>query len=459
MRERILHESLARLCLRLAAPAVALSLLHGLNLLVDIAWAGHLLGTDAVAALSVVFSLNHLVFAVEALVAVGASTLLSRALGADDADAERRIYRAANLLCLSLGGALIVLGYAFAPLLLRVLGLDGASLELGWDFYALYLAGTPLVLYAFTSSSLLQGHGALGRMAAVAAAGIVCNALLTPLLIHAGLGIRAVALGALAGQLLVCLGNRHWLARRSGFSLSLLGAGVATLRRVLAIGQSSAVLQAGYFVQAFLVFSAVARYGSTTDTALMGASYRLVLLAVYLATGFSRALQPVLGMSLGVGDSDRAWRAFCVFNAGALVVVLPLWLILMLAPRAAVHAIVPDLALSGAQLADVRVYFAIVPLIPFLLTSLVFLQNAGHAHWVTALGLVRLFGLFLPAIWLLPRAFGLAGVYGSLAWMDAALVPIVLALGWYLRNRRARDAAGSGPLGDQQPVVERHASP
>jgi Na+-driven multidrug efflux pump len=435
VRERILSEPLARLCLRLATPAVALSLLHGLNLLVDIAWAGHLLGTDAVAALGVVFSLNHLVVAFEALVAVGASTLLSRALGADDADAERRIYRAASLLCLVLGAVLIVLGYAFAPPLMRLLGLDGASLQLGRDFYLLYLAGTPLVLYAFTSSSLLQGHGALGRMAAMAAAGIACNALLTPLLIHAGLGIRAVALGTLAGQLLVCIGNRHWLARRSGFSLSPLGAGGATLRSMASIGQSGALLQGVYFVQGLLVFSAVARWGDTTDTAIMGAAYRVILLAVYFATGFSRALQPVLGMSLGAGDSGRAWRAFGVFNALAALAIVPCWLVLVLAPHAILHAILPGIAPDASRLADLRLDFAIVPLIPFLLTSLVFLQNAGHAHWVSVLGLVRLLVLLLPAIAWLPQWLGLTGVYAALALTDAALVPIVFALGWRLRNR------------------------
>lgn len=427
-RERILHGNLAGLCVRLAAPAVAVTVLHGINLLVDMVWAGHLLGTASVAALAVVYSLNHLVFSVEALIAVGASMVLSRALGADNVTEAARIYRVTSLLCLLLGALLIVLGHAGARPLMHAMGLRGGTLELGWDYFSLYLLGMPVSLYAFASSSLLQGHGALGRMTVIWVSGIALNALLTPLLIHAGFGIRAAAIGTLAGQCLVCAGNLQYLRHQHGFSLSPLGCSGDAMRRVLAIGQSGFAMQLGYFVQAFLVFSAIARYGDADDTAVMGASYRLVLLGVYLATGFSRALQPVLGMSVGAGDTRRAWRAFGVFNLGALLLMLLYWLPVMLMPAAAIHLILPDLVLSAAQRGDARIYIGILPLLPFLLISLVRFQAVGLARWVTWLGLARLLLLFLPAIWVLPRVLGLSGVYWALAWMDATLFVLVLLI-------------------------------
>ncbi|HET6545727.1 MAG TPA: MATE family efflux transporter [Rhodanobacteraceae bacterium] len=435
----VLHGPLAALCMRLAVPAVAVTVLYGLNLLVDMVWAGQLLGTDAVAALSVVYSLNHLVFSVEALVATGAAMVLSRALGAGETATAARVYRAASLLCLLLGALLTLLGYALAPRLLHLMGLSGQALDLGWEYYGLYLPGTPIALYAFTSSSLLQGHGALGRMTRNCALGILLNAVATPLLIGAGFGIRAAAIGMLAGQLLICIANLRYLHGQPGFSLSPLGAGRAVVRRVLAIGQSGFTVQLVYFAQAFLAFSAVARYGRAPDIAVMGVAYRLVLLGVYLATGFSRALQPVLGMSAGAGDLARAGRAFGVFNAGALLVMLLYWLPLMLVPEAAFHVILPDLRMSAAQLGEVRIWFAILPLVPFLLSSLVLFQAIGLARWVTLLGLVRLLVLFVPAVWLFPRIWGLAGIYGALAWMDAAMFVLVLAAG----SRRIFGRAGA----------------
>ncbi|HET8553430.1 MAG TPA: MATE family efflux transporter [Rhodanobacteraceae bacterium] len=427
-RERILHDGLGGLCLRLAAPAVAVTVLHGANLLVDMVWAGHLLGTESVAALSVVYSLNHLVFSVEALVAVGTAMVLSQALGADSPRDASQVYRAASLLCLLFGASLIGLGYAWAPDLLGVMGLHGRTLTLGWEYFGLYLLGMPLGLYAFVSSGLLQGHGAIGRMTVVWVLAIALNAALTPVLIEAGFGIRGAALGTMAGQWLICVGNWHFLRRQPGFTLKPLGVGRLVLRRVLAIGQSGFTMQLVYFVQAFLVFSTVARYGDVTDIAIMGATYRLVLLGVYLATGFSRALQPVLGMSVGAGQWRRVRKAFGVFNLGALLTVLAYWLPLMLAPAFAFHLIVPGLDVTATQLGEARVYFAIMPLFPFLLTSLVLLQAVGLARWVTWLGVIRLLLLFVPAIYVLPRVLGLPGVYWALAWMDAALFVLVLGL-------------------------------
>lgn len=427
-RHRILHAGLGGLCLRLAAPAVAVTVLHGVNLLVDMIWAGHLLGTASVAALSVVYSLNHLVFSVEALIAAGAAMVLSQTLGAGANLDAARVYRAASLLCLVFGALLIVLGYAWAPWLLGAMGLHGRILALGWEYFGLYLWGMPLSLYAFVSSSMLQGHGALGRMTAIWALGIACNAILTPILMQTGFGLRGAALGTLAGQCLICIGNVHFLRRRPGFTIKPFGAGRVMLCRILAIGQSGFTMQLVYFVQAFLVFSAVARYGGTDDMAVMGATYRLVLLGVFLATGFSRALQPVLGMNVGADRWQRVRKAFVVFNGGGLLVVLIYWLPLMLAPAFAFHLIVPHLHLAATQLDEARVYLAILPLFPFLLTSLVLLQAVGLARWVTGLGLIRLLVLFLPAIYVLPHWLGLSGVYWALAWMDAALFMLVLGV-------------------------------
>ncbi|MDN5923548.1 MAG: hypothetical protein L0H70_00955 [Xanthomonadales bacterium] len=424
----ILRDPLPRLCLRLALPALVVTVLHGVNLLIDMVWAGHLLGTSAATALSVAYTLNHLLFSAEALVATGAAMTLSHALGAGKFGDAARVYRATSALCLLLGVVLMVLGYAFARPLLAGMGLHGPTLQLAWDYYGWFLLGMPLSLYAFASSSLLQGHGALTRMTWIWVAGIALNALLTPCLMILGLGIRAAALGCIAGQVLICIGNVGYLRYQQGFSLSPLAAGWRVLRRMLGIGQSGFALQIVYFVQAFLVFYAVGHYGDAADTAVMGAAYRLVLLGVYIATGFSRALQPVLGMSMGAGDEARARRALVVFNAAALVAVGIYWLPLMLAPSFALHLILPSLDLRASQVGDVCIYFAILPLLPFLLTSLVWFQSSARAAWVTWLGLARLLLLFVPAIWLLPQLLGVRGVYWSLAWMDAALFIVVLVI-------------------------------
>ncbi len=429
-RADVLHAPLGRLCLRLAAPAVAITVLHGVNLLIDMVWAGHLLGTAPVAALSVAYSLSHLVFSVEALVAVGAAMVLSQALGAGNGDDAQRVYRATSRLCLVFGLLLIALGYVFAQPLLRLMGLDGHTLALGWDYFSVYVLGMPVALYAFASSGLLQGHGALGRMTAVWTLGILANALLTPLLMQAGLGLRGAALGTIAGQCLICAGNVLLLRRYPGFSLDVRRVGRAMTTRMLAIGQSGFTMQLVYFVQAFLVFRTLARYGGVDDLAVMGSTYRLVLLGVYLATGFSRALQPVLGMSVGARQPVRVRKAFVVFNLQALGLMLAYWLPLMLAPRFAFHLVMPNLTVTATQLGQARLYFAVMPLFPLLLTSLVLFQATGRARWVTWLGVARLLLFFAPAIVLLPRLLGATGVYAALAVMDAALFVLVAGIVW-----------------------------
>jgi len=429
-RGALLTAPIGRLLVTLSAPALAVTALHAAGVLVDVVFAGHLIGSEAIAALGVVHALNHVVFALEALVAVGAGTVLSVAIGERDAAARCQVLPAVGLLTTAVSLVIVGVGAMLAHPALGLLGLQGETLAMGWAYYRVYLAGSVLVVFAFASGALLQARGDLLRLTLHQAAGLGATVLATPLLIGpAGLGLAGAAGGTVAGAAVTAALNTVALLQASRGLRPLRAPSWQLLGRVLRVGQSGLLMQLSYFVQGALVFGMLARVGDGGDLAFMGATYRLVLVGVYLATGFARALQPIVGVNHGAGAPGRVARAFVLFNAGALAVMATPWLAIMAAPATVLRLLAPDLALSAAQAADFRVYFAIVPVLPFLLTTLTLYQSIGLAWQVTALGLVRLGVLFVPALVVLPRVFGVSGVYYALAWMDLALAALLLVHG------------------------------
>ena len=320
---------------------------------------------------------------------------------------------------------LLVLGLLFARDTLAFLGLQGTTLEMAWQYYRVYLGGAWLIIYAFCTGMLLQARGRLTTMTTYQAAGIVVTALVTPASILSGMGLAGAAMGSVAGAAVTGALNTVALLREHDGA-----GGMRTSRAVAAavlnVGQSGMLIQLVYFVQGVLVYRALARLGTESDLALMGATFRFVLLTVYVATGFSRAFQPVAGINFGAGDRPRVLRAFVVFNAGALAIIAIPWLIAMAYPAAILDLVAPGLTLSADAVSNFRSYMLVGPVVPFLLMSMTLYQAIGLQWHVTVLGLVRVFVLFLPAVMLAPAWFGIAGVYYALAWMDLSLAVIVV---------------------------------
>jgi Na+-driven multidrug efflux pump len=316
------------------------------------------------------------------------------------------------------GGALL------APPALHLLGLHGRAFDMGWAYYRVYLAGSAAVIYAYCTGALLQARGELTRMALNQAAGLLTTAVVTPVLMGlAGFGLPGAAFGTMAGAIVAAVLNTASLRRME--AVALVRPTRAIVGRILSIGQSGMLMQLSYFAQGFLVFWTLARIGTERDLAFMGVTYRLVLFGVYLATGFSRGLQPLVGISYGAGDGRRVARAFLVFNAGALAVLIGPWLVAIARPAAVIGVLAPGLSISALDAVHFRTYLSVLLVAPFLLTSLTLYQAIDLPWQVTAFGLVRLVGFFVPAVLLLPRWFGLSGIYDALAGMDFALTILV----------------------------------
>ena len=440
--DAIRRGALPRLFLTLSVPALLVTALQGLNILLDVVYGGRLIGTSAVAALGVVHTLNHVVFSLEALIAIGAAAAMSIAVGRGDRAAGRQIFAATVLACGVAAVLLVIVGLLFARDALAYLGLQSTTLEMAWQYYRVYLGGSVVIIYAFCAGMLLQARGRLAAMTINQAAGIAVTAVVTPASMMFGMGLAGAAAGTVAGATVTAALNTAALLReRDG--VGGLSTSWPVAAGVLRVGQSGMLIQLAYFAQSVLVYRTLARLGTESDLALMSATFSFVLLAVYAATGFSRAFQPVAGINFGAGDRARVLRAYAVFNAGALAAMTVPWLIVMANPSAMLRLVAPGLEVSADAVANFRTYLLVVPVVPFLLLTMTLCQAIGLQWQVTVFGVVRIGGLFLPAVLLAPAWFGIAGVYYALAWMDLALAVLVALTAIFVVRPRLSDGSAS----------------
>jgi MATE family, multidrug efflux pump len=164
---------------------------------VDTYFAGKI-STDALAALSISFPIFFIIIALDNGISVGASALISNALGAKKPD-EVRLYKAQTFtfgvifaICISW------IGLTISPPLFRILGASGAYLELALSYINVIFLGAVFFVLSASGNAILLAHGNSKTMRNVLILAFVLNCILDPWFLYGGFGVPAMGLRGIA---------------------------------------------------------------------------------------------------------------------------------------------------------------------------------------------------------------------------------------------------------------------
>ncbi|MEA4966374.1 MAG: MATE family efflux transporter [Oscillospiraceae bacterium] len=409
---RMTKTPIPRLVLSMAAPTVASQMVSVVYNTAD-TWFVSQIGTSAAAAVGVVFSLMSIIQAFGFGFGMGASSLISRQLGARDDEAANRYGNSAFCAALLFGFLLLAGGLLCLDNLLRVLGSTETVLPYARDYARYILLGAPIMCASFVLSNILRAEGeAVLSMWGLCTGGLL-NLGLDPLLIFGlrmGIGGAAVAtvasqcvsflilLGAfLRGKSIVRLGPQ-WVSRDIRDYLRIIRIGLPTICR-----QGMASLAAA------LMNIQASPYGDAALAAIT-ISNKVYLLVRNLVIGIGQGFQPVAGYNYGAGNRGRVREAFrfatllgtavCVAAAAALAVGAETVLLWFRDDPAVVEI--------GAK--ALRFACFVLPFMAYSTYVNQLYQCLGFSKQATFLACCRQGVFYLPLIFLLPWLLGLTGV-------------------------------------------------
>jgi len=415
--------------------------------LVDAFFIGRGVGPLALAGTAVVFPLQLFAVGVGSMGGVGTASLVSRSLGAGDQGRANRALGTLVTLALSAGIAASFLGRLALLPLLDLLGARGEILPFARDYMAILLFGLPLQVLGLGLSSVLRAEGnARTPMTAMILSAAV-NTLLDALFIFGlGWGIAGAAWATVLSQGFVA----GWLGGRLLSGKSVLKPKAVDLapdpgiaREILAVGFSElAELTAASFMVTVVVHS-MARYGSPLAVAAYGVVSRILSFAYLPLFGVAQGLQPILGYNYGAGLWSRARRAILVSTITAATISLAAFLLLQLlaGPLFGIFTGSPALRDLGAR--SLRTMTLGFFCVGFHIIGASLFRALGKAIPALFLSLSAEVILFLPLVLVLPRFWGLEGLWLSYPASDllSALVTGTVSLR-QLRELKEREKKG-----------------
>ena len=429
--EMMLNAPVSRVIPRLAIPTIISMLITSIYNMADTFFVSQL-GTSASGAVGVIFSAMAIIQAVAFMIGMGTGTNVSQALGAGDEERARRFASTGFFTAFGVGVVLAALGLSNIDWLVRFLGATETIAPYAKAYATYIFYATPLMMCSFVMNNLLRFEGlAIYGMVGITTGGIL-NMALDPIFIFVlGLGTAGAAIATAISQcvsflILLVMSN----TRPDALSIHPhhFRPSLATYGRILYNGFPSLGRQGIASVSTILLNTAAGVYGDAAIAAMSIVS-RFIMFINSSVIGFGQGFQPVCGFSYGAGRYSRVREAFWFCVKVATMILLVLAGISMLFSQQIITVFRRDDAevIRIGTLA-LRLQLATMPLWGFIVMGNMFTQSIGYGVRATLLSIARQ-GIFLiPALLILPRAFGLIGIQCAQPLSDVCTLVFTLVI-------------------------------
>lgn len=420
---------LSRLFWRYVTPTVAAMLITGIYVTIDGIFVGHVLGQDGMAGLMLAYPICAVLYAVGALIGMGASSLVSFYLGLGNPAKARHIVGNALVMVLLASALLSFIGIRYGEPMLAWMGAEGEIFTAGLSYLQAYAWLGVFAVLSMAFSSLLRNDGRPGFVTLIMVVGGLLNVLLDYLLMVVfPFGLAGVATATMLAQAvtgLACLW--HFFTPRSQLRISwdTLRPDLRLMGETVRLGISSFLMYLYLSVVLALHNKALLAVGTSLHVAAYGVISYTEAFFYLVFEGIAMGIQPIASFNAGAGHWRRVLRirnlALGVTLGIALCAMFPLYLW----PEAAVYLFAGDNAtlLPVASL-GIWLYFWGLPMEGLLLVGATYFQAINRARIASLLtgGKLVLIGGFL---WGFSTLWGVPGVWLALPTCSSLLVLVM----------------------------------
>ncbi|HUU64503.1 MAG TPA: MATE family efflux transporter [Dehalococcoidales bacterium] len=414
--------------------------------IIDTFWVARL-GYQAIAALTVVLPYHILVIAISVGSGIGINALTSRRFGERNIEATNHVAGQIFSLAGFLGVIFLVAAVFFSEPILIMSGATPDIMDFATQYLTILGFGMPFIFFMIIASSLLRGSGDAVRPMAFMITATVANIILDPFLIFGigpfpEMGVRGAALATVIAQLLGAgLSFYYIVARKSAYRVKLLylRPSLTILRDIYRVGFPSMIMQVTESVVFALFNYVVSAFGSLT-LAAVGITIRIADLAWMPMWGASQGLLPIVGFNFGARLWDRLWRAVKLASGGLMLVTgVALVLLEIFAPEL-IAIFSDDPELMAIAVPAMRIFLSTLVIVGPSILFITTFQGLSKGKEALVLSLIRQFVFFVPLLFLLPRIWGMNGVWLSVPISDT-LAFLVSGL-WLFREYKLQQRTG-----------------
>ncbi|BBD46718.1 MAG TPA: MATE family efflux transporter [Porphyromonadaceae bacterium] len=432
-----------KLLAQYSLPAIIGMVITSLYHIVDSIFIGHGIGASALSGMAVTFPIMNILAAFSTLIGVGGATLTSIRLGEKDEENARSILGHVALVNTVNGTLLGVVTLFFLEPVLKLFGASETLLPYASDFLSVYMIGIPVGFVFIGLNNIMRVTGYPKKAMLSSFLTVAVNVLLAPIFIFVlGWGMKGTALATVLSQLaglvwvLMHFFNKNSLIRFEikGFKLS-----GKTIVNMMAIGVSPFLMNLTSSLVVSIINFGLMKHGGDLAIGAYGIINRILFLFGMIVIGLTMGMQPIVGYNYGAKQIDRSFKALRYTIIVSVLIMTFGFLFSQLFPTLIMRMFTSDRELLDISVRGLRITTVLFPVIAVQMVISNFFQSVGKAKIAVFLSLTRQLIFLIPFLLLLPRYFGLDGVFMSMPAADLiAFFVTILTFTYQYKGMRVR---------------------
>ncbi len=425
-------EKVGLLLFKMSAPAIVGMLVQSLYNIIDGIFIGQYVGPNGLAAISIVMPMQMILMALGMLFGIGGASIISRRMGNNDLEGASLALGNMVALCVGSGLLCLLIGVLAGDSMIRFSGANEALMPYCRSYFYIVILGTPMITFSMAGSSSARAEGNANVAMISMLIGAILNILLDALfIVYLGFGIKGAAsatvlsmsvsalyliLFYMSGKSVLSIRLRHMILKWA-VVWEMATIGMSDFARTLAMSLTMALMN-----------NTITRLGGEISMAAFAVFFRVSGFLFMAMMGIGQGAQPIIGFNYGANQLDRVKKTLRLAIVSATTISLFGFVILELFPGPLFRIFSSDPEFIDIGKQACRIMVIAFPLIGYQMIAVSLCQALGKAGAALFLALSRQVVFLIPMILILPRIFGITGVWFALPAADAVTFGVTFIL-------------------------------
>lgn len=428
-------QPIGKLLIKQAVPASIGILVMSLNILVDTIFVGNWIGSTAIAAINVVLPVSFFIAALGMSIGIGGSSIISRALGANNSNKALKTFGNQLTLTLLLTVTMITFGLYYVDDIIPAFGGKGNIFEPAKIYYTIVLYGVPFLALCMMGNTVIRAEGKPKFAMYAMMIPSIGNLLLDYLLINVlDFGMEGAA-WATTGSYLLCFAFIFWFFLSDNSELKIkwndFGLDLSIIKEIGSLGFVTLARQAVVSITYLFMNNILFELGGETSVTAYAIVGRMLMFALFPVYGITQGFLPIAGYNYGAEQYGRVRESINTAIKYAVGLATLVFILLMIFPEEITKLFTSNADVISETPSAMRWVFAATPIIALQLIGAAYFQAVGKATPALLLTLTRQGFFFIPLIFILPIFYGELGVWMSFPIAD---VFATIVTGYFLNR-------------------------
>jgi putative MATE family efflux protein len=385
-----------------------------------------------------VLPVSFFIAALGMAIGVGGSSIISRALGADNKSKALKVFGNQVTLTFLFTISFAVFGLYFVDALIPAFGGKGTIFEPAKTYYEIILYGVPVLGFVMMGNTVIRAEGnpkfAMYAMLIPSVGNLVFDYIFINVMDFGMAGAAWASTGSYIVSFLFILW--YFLSKNSELKINLSHFKLekTIISEIGSLGFVTLARQAVVSVTFLLVNNALYDFGGETSVTAYAIVGRLSMFALFPIYGITQGFIPIAGYNFGADQHDRVKEVIFTAIKYATLMAALVFIALMVFPEVITKWFTTDVDVIKITPTNMRWAFAAVPILALQLIGAAYFQAVGKAVPALILTLTRQAIFFIPLLYIMPIYFGEFGIWMSFPISDV-LSTIVT---WFFLRREIR---------------------